>query len=179
MGVAVDVGSASGTPRSQGHQGPGTPSSGPLGTPASVSWRTPSGSARRINAFGRFGPLEDFTAGTMEQVRTLSTPSKPPSGSGHTSDESILYPVEEVCLSQARHSPEAQPFGGTENRVDKVIPETLQESEGVLDKILPLAGVVVEDVLDAAIGEDGDKADVDVACEVQTDIEVHRWDSSP
>ena len=101
MAVAAQVTSASGTPVSQRHEGSRTPSSRKMGTPASGSWRTPTGSAGRVNAFGGvLQEVQDPSRSPGEAPKT-GMPTNLGSGSGRTSDESIIFPDGDICLSQA------------------------------------------------------------------------------
>ncbi|KAG0604203.1 hypothetical protein M758_10G152600 [Ceratodon purpureus] len=149
------VPSVSGTPVSQRHEGPGTPSSGQLGTPASGSWRTPTGSVGRINVFGKSAPMEDVPSRSLGRTPKSGSRSNLGSGTGRTSDESIVFGEDDVSLSQA---PRAS-FRALEvvhaNVGETIIPETMaMTGDGVLatpEEPAPKTGIQ-----NVAIGDDDD-----------------------
>ena len=167
--MAVHVASASGTPVSQGHPGPGTPSSGQLGTPASGGWKTPSGSQGRVNVFGRVTQVPELACGTADEHAPAVTPLKPVSGSGRTSDESVVFPDDDVSLSQAQPSSGPLPCGGTENKVTEVIPETMPGSGLASQEAFIQQEVTVKDTVTVveAMSDDEDSGGAQVAEEAE------------
>ena len=142
---AVQVPSGSGTPASKGHTGPGTPSSGQLGTPASGGWKTPSGSVGRVPVFGRVSPVQEPGSVTPNELQNAVTPSKLMSRSGRNSDDSVVFPDDDVCLSQAQPSSAPLACGGLENKATDVIPETMPANELAWEEAFP-GEVTVKDV---------------------------------
>ncbi|KAG0590324.1 hypothetical protein KC19_1G090000 [Ceratodon purpureus] len=127
------VPSASGTPVSQGHQGPGTPSSGQLGTPASGSWRTPTGSVGRINAVGKSMQMGDVPSRSLGRTPKSGSRSNLGSGTGRTSDDSIVFGDDDVCLSQAPGASFPALEGVRGSVGETIIPETMaMTGDGVL-----------------------------------------------
>ncbi|KAG0596067.1 hypothetical protein M758_UG221600 [Ceratodon purpureus] len=127
------VPSVLGTPVSQQHEGPGTPSSGQLGTPASGSWRTPTRSVGRLNAFGESKQIEDVPSGSNVRTPRSGSRSNLGSGTGRTSDESTVFGEDDVCLSQAPAASFLALEGVRDNVGETIIPETLaMTGDGVL-----------------------------------------------
>ncbi|KAG0616632.1 hypothetical protein M758_5G129900 [Ceratodon purpureus] len=127
------VPSVSGTPVSQRHEGPGTPSSGQLGTPASGSWRTPTRSVGGINAFGKSMQIGDVPSRSVGRTPKSGSRSNLGSGTGRTSDDSIVFGEDEVCLSQAAGASFLALEGVCGNVGESIIPETLaMTGDGVL-----------------------------------------------
>ncbi|KAG0609733.1 hypothetical protein M758_7G010000 [Ceratodon purpureus] len=153
------VPSVSGTPVSRRHEGPGTPSSGQLGTPASGSWRTPTGSAARINAFGKSVQVEDVPSRSLGRTPKSGSRSNLGSGTGRTSDESIVFGEDDVCLSQAPGASFLALEGVRGSVGETIIPETMaMTGDGVLaspEEPAPKTGIP-----DMALSDD---EDVDVA----------------
>ena len=145
LAVAFHLPSASGTPVSQRHEGPGTPSSGQLGTPASGSWRTPTGSVGKRDSFGKGLHGEDVPCRSLGQAQKSGTRSNLGSGTGRTSDESVLFAEEDVCLSQAPSALVVAQEGVRCNAMETVIPETLPliggPDEGLLQETASKKGM--------------------------------------
>ena len=156
LAVAVQVASASGTPVSQRHEGPGTPSSGQLGTPASGSWRTPTGSMGRINVFGKSLQVEDVPSQSRGRTPISGSRSNLGSGTGRTSDDSIIFGEDDVVLSQAARALSLAQEGVRGNARETIIPETLALTDGGVEGFLqdpaPKTGI-----LDMALSDDEDE----------------------
>ncbi|KAG0562850.1 hypothetical protein KC19_9G176300 [Ceratodon purpureus] len=106
---------------------------GQLGTPASGSWRTPTGSVARINAFGKSVQLEDVPSRSLGRTPKSGSRSNLGSGTGRTSDESIVFGEDDVSLSQAPRASFLALEGVRGSVGETIIPETMaMTGDGVL-----------------------------------------------
>ncbi|KAG0594653.1 hypothetical protein M758_UG096600 [Ceratodon purpureus] len=179
--LAVHAKSHSATLASLKQEGIGTPSSGQVKTPASskhvrtppsASWKTPNLIREAVNDQGRTGRIQPLTCQAPPSLAKSGNPSTRPSLSTKTSEESTLFPEEEVCLSQARPSLETRADRGVGHVENALIPETLQETHGVEDD-LSFPEVSEDKALpDTAVTEDGDDASLptkDIVPETEMD----------
>lgn len=156
----VHVGSVDGTPLSQKGKGAVTQSSEQTKTPASTSWRTPTSRGCKVpQEIDRAAPLEPVADHTPEPALDRDGPPGKLAGtSTKTSDESNLFPDDDVNLSQARSSSGTPESRGGRKVVDvTVIPETIASTEGGFNGLLLQDTTTDSGVLGAAKVSDDDR----------------------
>ena len=145
----VHVGTASKAPASQKQQGAMTPSTGQTRTPPSASFRTPTSSGARLADRERPCQLVPPAPGTTTGAPRPGTPSTVACPSTKSSDDSKLYPDDDVSMSQARPSLARAESPGGAKVMDTVIPETIDDL--AFEEALP-DEVVFETLMSAADG---------------------------